>query len=536
MKLEQGFIPIVGDLPGEESGEHVFCVARWRGGSRGTVIFCPGLGVSMSEPRYFLTELAKRAVAAGFNSLQFDYPGQGDSPAAPTAALWLYLRAFWTMHGLAAERGGIIGAIGYGLGNLIAIDCTKRCGVDRCVMLAPRMPAWDIALAVLRAAGGNDLHFLPDWSDGDAAQTVWRAVVGEPVVPSQPCAPLPRMVVVGAFQQAMRALTLDCAMSTCVVSDDRCDDCGANFVFLEHAPTAEKPSWHWDAAARRRASEGALAWIGQAGPAVRPRPSKRMADSTELRPSCQDGVQRVDAITFGDALGLVHRPIRPNRSDICFVYEQGIPGDRVDIHGCGPRFSTAAALAGYASFRYDGSGTGLSEGVFETVTWSGRNAEHAAALELLRSRYGFRRFVIVGNSAGARVALHSANSSAEVLGAILWGPILIEATRRTGVGRPTRLASGELATEYCGLWLGIGYNIDERRHDFCEQLRCCRKPLLIVFAADEQNQANLAGVGAIAAALPAASVERAEGLHGFSPTAIDQVIQRSIIWTRERFG
>jgi alpha-beta hydrolase superfamily lysophospholipase len=537
MTLEQGFLSFA--APGASGAaarsEAIFCVVRRVSPRRGTVIVCPGLGVSMSEPRYLLSELGKRLNNSGFCTIQFDYPGQGDSPPPARQGFDCYQHALGAIYEMALCCGAPITMVGYGVGNLFAAETAIRYDIAGCVLIAPRVSLWGPQAAELirGAAYGDASELWPDCSSADELQAVWRLVVGEAIVPSQPCAPLPRSLLDEVVGRKLPIGALNGRTRVGIVSDDPADNVAADFALLDHSPTAEKPSWHWDARARETVINCALSWAALACDARAAAPSAASRSECALQLRHCDQAEQLETLEFGGAVGMLHMPLGGRSSGLCLVYEPGVPGQRVDIHACATRLAAVAVRAGHACLRYDGFGTGIADGTFETFSWSSRIAEHALALQTLRARYRYDRFIVVGNSAGARVCINSALSHDNVRGVILWGPILVEPGKRAGGGRPRRSASGALVTEYCGLWLNLQYNIDERRYDFRNELRCCAKPLLIIFAENEQNEENRADVSGIAQQLANASLQTADGVHGFSPAAMDSVIRSSVAWVEQ---
>jgi pimeloyl-ACP methyl ester carboxylesterase len=244
----------------------------------------------------------------------------------------------------------------------------------------------------------------------------------------------------------------------------------------------------------------------------------------------------VRAITVKDGLifGILRRPDAPAaRPELCVIYETGNPGQRVDIHRCGPVIAERLAARGIASFRYDPRGMGTSEGRYSDMTWSRRVEDLAAVINSLDAD-GLRSIVILGNSAGARVGLRLAPADPRIVGMVLWGPILREAA-----GEPDRpnliRVPGGLATEWCGLPLGLRYQRDVREFDYVAAFAGDTTPTCVVFADDEPDQANLRAVLAAAASRAGVTGHTAPGQHGFTWLGLHEAIDHSVRWIERTF-
>ena len=482
----------------------------------------------MTEPRYLLSTLAAQATLQGVNVLQYDHPGQGDSPPLPSATEFTHLHAAFTaVMRHAASAGLPIGVLGYGIGNLLALDQALGVEPTSRFLLAPHFKDWSepVASHALQHATGDEAALWPMPEDTEAGlQPLWRVLVGEPIVPSQPCAPLPRGIVAGAKAAFQPALASSAIAQAVIVSDDPSDRRGERFASIDHEEDAVQPCWTWNAAARARVAETFAEWLTSLGETPR-----AASTSARLPGTYTDNTIRIDSVQCAGVDALLYRPAY-TEPELCLIYEPGVPGQRVDIHCCGQRLAQAAARSGLACVVYDCRGQGLSGADFETVTWSSRFADHTALLDNLQMHFGLDRIVAVGNSAGARVALKSAQNNPGVAGLVLWGPILKEPQSEAAPARVTRAPSGRLATEYCGLWLGLGYNIDERDHDYLDWLVRCDHRVRIVFAEDEQNAENHDAVCAIARRKPDISLLHLPGQHGFHPGAVRRAIDDAITW------
>lgn len=538
-----------------EPGREICIVYHWLGSHAPAIIICPGVAVSMSEPRYLLSILARRCRDLGFNVLQFDYVGNGDSAGryvdvSLSSLLGSVDQVLAFVESLGCSRVGIVG---YGIGNIVASLVVQRPSIAAVALLSPQLlvfsdqcpEVWD-ELAEISPRGQGGPVYPQVWHAATALGMLWRATVGENVVPAQPCGPLDASLLWQLRALYPQACFLQHDKPLLIISereDDAINRSGSpiGFELLQHCSTRYKPTWHWCAECREHALACLTSWLRvQLGPpCLEPPVAEDLG--LELAASSIDSHFAETArqypltveIEGQSVLGILHTPSAsaPKRQ-MCVIYEPGIPGQRVDIHCCGPRLAQALVQKGFSVFRYDGRDMGVSAGEFHEFTWSRKAKDLTCVMDYLASLDGehMRQFVILGNSAGARTACLVANRSERVCACVFWGPILVEPDERVGERVIKRHSSGALVTEYCGLWLGIKYNLDERRYNFVEEFEDCRKPSLILFANDEENVVNKETVLEIAGKHPEHCVREIPGTHGFSPETIGDAIDASVSW------
>ncbi|MEV0227380.1 glycosyltransferase, partial [Streptomyces sp. NPDC050704] len=159
-----------------------------------TVVLMTGLALSMSEPRYLWSILARRLRRLGLNVVQYDHPGHADSAATGRPADWAALRdAARAVRGHArASGGGEVMVVGCGIGTVLAAELLAAGAVTAGVLVCPDLALWRAGarapqeLAALAARG----RAAPDeLQDSAVAAALLDAAVGEPYQPPQPAGP-----------------------------------------------------------------------------------------------------------------------------------------------------------------------------------------------------------------------------------------------------------------------------------------------------------------------------------------------------------
>ncbi|MDX3640005.1 alpha/beta hydrolase [Streptomyces sp. MB09-02B] len=531
----------------EGTHEATTCVVQHRTDPAApTVVLLSGLGVGMSEPRYLWAVLARELAGQGLNVLQYDHPGQGDSSLTGRLATPDSVRtAAYSAVAQARRIGsGRVVTVGYGLGNLLVAELLRSgeteagvlvCpGTDRC-RAGAHQPEAMTALARRGRVAPDELQ------DDDTVAALLDAMVGEPYQPPQPAGPVDAALLAAAAVAAEEAFTGLRDARALVVAADREDRdyarrTGLAVREIRHEPTKWAPSWHWSYEPRRAVLDAVLGFVREmlADPAPRELPKSGPSPAvTETVPGPRG--DRISSLNFTSGgehlLGILHEPgPRPGGAPqpVCLIYEPGNPGQRVDIHECGPALAHAGAAHGVPVFRYDSRGMGVSDGSFTHSTWSRRLEDLTAAVARLRSAGVAERFVVVGNSAGARLAAMAAHALPEVTGAVLWGPILSE----DGEGPTPRLrrVDGTLAAEWCGLWQGVAYNRDDRGRDYPRLLHDSAVPVLVVYGYDETGEDHVRTMLAETARHPMWELSVVHGSHGFSSRGLAEAVRTTTGW------
>ncbi|MEV5887119.1 alpha/beta hydrolase [Streptomyces sp. NPDC052020] len=516
-----------------------------------TVVLVTGLGVSMSEPRYLWAILARELAGQGLNVLQYDHPGQGDSSLTGRPAT---LDAVRTAARSVAEQGRRIGSgrlviVGYGLGNLLVAELLRAGEAEAGVLICPATHRWRAAAghtASLSALATRDRVAPDELQDETAVALLLDALVGEPYQPPQPAGAVGAALLAAAAAAAGPAFAgLRGTRALVIAADPRDRDwarrAGLPVREIDHEPTSWAPTWHWSYEPRREVLDAvtgfvhdALAGPAPAGPPVPAAPVRTPPPAVTESVSGPAG-SRISSLAFTSGgrrlLGVLHEPApRPEGTPepVCLIYEPGNPGQRVDIHECGPALAHAGAARGVPVFRYDSRGMGVSDGSFTHSTWSHRLEDLTAAMARLRAAGVAERFVVVGNSAGARLAAMAAHARPEVTGAVLWGPILSE----DGEGPAPRLrrVEGTLAAEWCGLWQGVAYNRDDRGRDYLKLLRDSGVPVRVVYGDQEIDGDGPRTMLAEIARRPSWDLSVVHGSHGFSSRGLAEAVRLTADW------
>lgn len=537
--------------PPDRRPDSAVCTVRLRHGEDApTAVVISALGVSMSEPRYLWSILARQLHARGMNVLQYDHPGQGDSTVTGRPADWRTAReTARTVVSLGRETGaGPVLLVGYGLGCLLAADLLGRGEADAGVLVCPDVAAW------LAAADDEETlsalerqRWLPPDTvprPGTAADLV-DAVVGEPYQPAQPAGRLPGGLLADAARTAPGAFASLRGTRTLVIAAGAGDrafarEHGLPVRALEHSPTPWAPSWHWESGPRERVIEAVTAFATGADGAAPSPPGGRGGSAPASVPAVLTGSvkgpdgSRISSVAFDSdgetLLGVLHEPPGTGPWPLCLVYEPGNPGQRVDIHECGPALAHAAASHGVPVLRYDSRGTGVSDGVFTHTTWARRLEDLRAAVAHLRTAGVAERFVVVGNSAGARLAAMAAADLPEIAGSVLWGPILVEEESQDGPAPRLHRVDGTLAAAWCGLWLGVAYTRDDRDRDYFGLLKAAGRPVCTVYGDEELDSGMARALLAETDRRPGWEAAVVEGSHGFTAAGLAAAVDISVDW------
>ncbi len=190
---------------------------------------------------------------------------------------------------------------------------------------------------------------------------------------------------------------------------------------------------------------------------------------------------------LGETLaGTLHQPDGPSVGTVvaghCFTCSRHT--------GVLRRICSDLCVAGFTALRFDFSGNGQSQGVFEASTWSKQIAEMEAAITLMKAE-GARWIGVAGHSLGAAIALLVARQMPTVAA-------VCRIAGRVSAARPmhfltpsqqeTLSQNGQVAFTSRGRQLTINRNFfdDARRYDLEAATRALQTPMLVVHGdADE---------------------------------------------------
>lgn len=148
------------------------------------------------------------------------------------------------------------------------------------------------------------------------------------------------------------------------------------------------------------------------------------------------------------------------------------------------RISSQLAAAGFMALRFDFSGNGQSQGLFEQSTWSKQIAEMEAAIAWTQRR-GLAWIGLAGHSLGAAIALLTAQRQ-EAVAAVCRIAGRVSPTRPqhflTPPQQKTLAEDGLVAFTSRGRQLALNREFfeDAGRHDLTEATRALKIPMLVV--------------------------------------------------------
>ncbi len=109
------------------------------GFSRRGIVLCGTLGYEQISAGRSWRRLATDLSAAGFPTLRFDYPGEGDSGDPDRSDVETMVRAIKSAVRFLREQGGVdeVILVGLRVGATLALLSAEEGGIDRLVLLAP---------------------------------------------------------------------------------------------------------------------------------------------------------------------------------------------------------------------------------------------------------------------------------------------------------------------------------------------------------------------------------------------------------------
>lgn len=173
-------------LTAHEPADPVCVVRHHHDDAAPTVVLLTGLALSMSEPRYLWSILARRLRARGLNVVQYDHPGHADSAATGRPATWPGVRhaARAVVAHARATGAGPVSVIGCGLGNVLAAELLTTGEAASGLLVCPDLALWrtgtDAAPGELAALAARGRAAPDELQDSFVAAALLDAAVGSP--------------------------------------------------------------------------------------------------------------------------------------------------------------------------------------------------------------------------------------------------------------------------------------------------------------------------------------------------------------------
>ncbi len=353
-------------------------------------------------------QFGERLAAAGFPTLRYDHPGQGDSldPQPLTLEHW-NTALIAAAHQLMRHSGaGRLVLIGHGIGATLALDNLPHLhGVAGLVAMAPVVQ------------GRVWLRELAAWSAMIGGASEGELSVGGFTLPED--------LAIGLRSLDIRDSRPLVPFNLMVAREARPDDAALAQAFAKTIPFEGYEGVTRDPTGNQAPFETYDAVIAELKAAF-PQPEPAETGPRMLPPAVLSAAEfRETAVRFGanDQLyGILVEPLRP-RSRLLTVF---VPAGR-DPHIGWSRIAVdharRLAQAGYPSFRFDVSGNGESllragQDGRELLYASDNSDDTATALGWLK-RHGYDHTLLIGRCSGGYVALHTAAMRAEVKALIM---------------------------------------------------------------------------------------------------------------------
>ncbi len=450
-----------------------------------------------------LSAVARKVHKLGMNVFQFDYLGEGDSDGIHDDIKMISLfNSAKSVVRFAEEQGcSEIGLLGIGIGNIVAIYLSDLKIVSTIVLLFPNVNVISEKVLQERVELEENeicLDAIYKFLGSKVSHRLWEPITGSydwivsGAVSSKLLFELPEWNI---FEQLSKSFK-----PTLVLAEDKkiVDDFFFNHLDnvsvidpLEHDECTSEP-FYWDKIVNQiscwlKKQLGSTTVCNGIIPKLLTQTSggSRSYSSETCSFLCELDEQNI--------LGILHLPpltFKDKRP--CVIYLPGLGGSRTDVYNCGPIIGNVLASKGFYVLRYDGRGSGVSDGEFWEITWSRQLEELISVIRQLTliTEIDMNQINLISFSAGAKLSCLAANRLPSVRNCVLWGPDLIDKTELIDKSnnRFFRHTSGKIVAQYLNVLLfGMDYFRDSRKYKFRKEFESCRKPMLIFFGVDDWN-------------------------------------------------
>lgn len=202
-------------------------------------------------------------------------------------------------------------------------------------------------------------------------------------------------------------------------------------------------------------------------------------------------------------LGVLHLPKDLSLKMPCVIFVTGLGGDKLESHMCGPRLGEYFAANGFAFFRYDSRFSGTSPKCLSWCTISTLREDFNEVKKFLDSYSNIidtKKYIIIGWSEGAKIAIAEKEKNESIIGSCLWNAVLIEnegdnekvdlQTSLRSYVRHKKTNRKVKSIHNAGELIGFDYVLDNKKLNYLELLEKTEQPIKLIWSKEEIKTTN----------------------------------------------
>lgn len=475
-----------------------------------SLLILPNVGWYHVGPNRMFSQIAAQCLQKKFNCFCFDYIGSGESYGDFVDSSYQNMMdSFKTVYEYITKNyNDAIYVMGYGAGNILLKEIETEQKLYGAIYYLPR---FDNLLRfhkeILDDITAKETGYFQIWLTNEKENFMfWRGILGE--IHDCTYNPVKYSLVNELCEKLLKYKEADSnAKNRLILSDKDVDNQKADTVVIkEFSENILPKDWYrtvnlWPDTLYRSYCE-IVEWMIRKSTSVdllHTQEVDKTYKSTEM--SINNSIRQLVTFQSGDnqLCGVIHRPKRTTGKVPCVIFIPGLGGDKVDNFNCGTRLGDLLSENELACFRYDNRFSGCTPNELTNFNWTDVIDDFHNAVEFLSDpslMIDVDKIMLVSWSNGAKLLGYIISRNRyRISKCCLWNPVFIDADigdkykDKANMGknmtRYKKNSRKQLVTQIGGEYLGMSFNIDNKKYDFIEYMKAISVPCKVVWGSKD---------------------------------------------------
>lgn len=516
-----------------------------------SLIIIPSLGWYHVGPNRIYAQIGELCNKKGINVFCFDYIGTGESTGTYELSSYDYMIiAFNYVYNYVLNKyNNNIYVLGYGAGNIVLKDIDSKINLMGSIYYLPR---FDDILKYKNSVGldeesKKDGYYFVKVACKENNFIFWRGILGE--IHDCTYNPITYELVDELCIKLKESINKNSlAKNKLLILDDKRDKYECDVIYTpEFKENILPDDWYktinlWPDTLYVTHCK-IIDWIENCKNETNS--DLKLNDiHTSYEMTTEKGIRKILSFNSGDKklFGILNCPKEIKKKAPCVIFLPGLGGDKVDNFTCGPRLGDYASENGIVLFRYDNRYSGATATQLTDFTWTGVIGDFLNALKALKKYENIidlNSIILVSWSNGAKLSSYiTSHKLCNVKLCCFWNPVFIDSNisqklsdkknMRKNMTRYKKNKQGQLATQIGGEYLGMQYNIDNKKYDFKTEFSKIDVPRKFIWGIHDIDSAEYKYINALEDNVMNENFTIESDHHLFSYESLGVVIRKTI--------
>lgn len=475
-----------------------------------SLVILPNIGWYHVGPNRMFSQIAARCIENKINCFCFDYIGSGESFGYyDNCSYQNMMMSFHKVYNYVVEKyNSNIFLLGYGAGNILLKEIESKSVIQGAIYYLPhfkdilKYKSKIISDKMAKKRG----YYNIEVSDEENNFIFWRGLLGE--IHDCTYNPINYNLVVELSEALVRLKdAASFAKHKLVISDEEMETQQFDVrIIKEFKENILPKDWYktvnlWPDSLFKTYC-WIIEWITKKSVEKNLKKDLYLKKTTKSFRMVKENVIR-ELVSFQSGkkilFGVLNLPRYNAKKLPCVIFIPGLGGDKVDNFMCGPRIGDKISENGCAFFRYDNRFSGSTANTLTDFTWTEVIEDFKNAFNTLKvyeDKIDFNNISLVSWSNGAKLLSYIAsNNLCSVQTCCLWNPVFVDIdikqkfSDKKNMGRNmTRYKKNfhrQLVTQIGGEYLGMSFNIDNKKYDFLKDFHNISYPIKVIWGTQD---------------------------------------------------